>query len=307
VLLSYLVLFGFVYPGEKEKIPAAVLDALLRRLGEEDRAAASADRVCRGTLLSRLQYLTDLRRFGYGDARPVDPPTWCRGRRPRSGKRPSAARDELVESAGRRRSRPEEAAVTIREALDRDVLARNLLEHPFYRAWSAGTLPAEALTAYARDYGAFVATLPQGWTALADADTAEEEREHARLWDLFARALGTEVGEARTPEVRALWRRPGATSRSRRRRRARCTPSSASSPATAESKLAGLRAFYGLPTEAERYFEEHTHNQHEAEKLAARIEALPPEARARAQAACREMSQALWDALSGLHADCPAA
>jgi hypothetical protein len=73
VLLSYLVLFGFVYPGEKEKIPAAVLDALLRRLGEEDRAAASADRVCRGTLLSRLQYLTDLRRFGYGDARPVDP------------------------------------------------------------------------------------------------------------------------------------------------------------------------------------------------------------------------------------------
>ena len=43
--------------------------------------------------------------------------------------------------------------MTIREALDRDVLARNLLEHPFYRAWSAGTLPAEALAAYAREYG----------------------------------------------------------------------------------------------------------------------------------------------------------
>jgi len=197
--------------------------------------------------------------------------------------------------------------VTIREALDRDVLARNLLEHPFYRAWSAGTLPAEALTAYARDYGAFVATLPQGWTALGDADTAEEEREHARLWDLFAHALGTEVGEARTPEVRTLVAVAG---------RHFAEPATAAGslyaferqqPATAESKLAGLRAFYRLPTEAERYFEEHTHNQHEAEKLAARIEALPPEGRARAQAACREMSQALWDALSGLHADCPAA
>jgi pyrroloquinoline-quinone synthase len=198
--------------------------------------------------------------------------------------------------------------VTIREALDRDVLERNLLEHPFYRAWSAGTLPAAALAAYAREYGAFVAALPAGWTALADAETAEEEREHARLWDAFARALDTEVGEARTPEVRALLALAA---------RHFAEPAAAAGalyaferqqPATAESKLAGLRAFYRLGPQAERYFEEHTRNQHEADKLAARIASLDPEGRVRAQAACREMSQGLWDALSGLHpGDCPTA
>ena len=198
--------------------------------------------------------------------------------------------------------------MTIREALDRDVLARNLLEHPFYRAWSAGTLPASALAAYAREYGAFVATLPEGWTALRDDETAEEEREHARLWDAFARALHTEVGAASTPEVRTLLAVAA---------RHFAEPATAAGalyaferqqPATAESKLAGLRAFYALGPAAERYFEEHTRNQHEAEKLATRIEALDPEGRARAQVACREMSQALWNALSGLHpGDCPAA
>ena len=197
--------------------------------------------------------------------------------------------------------------MTIREALDRDVLAKNLLEHPFYRAWSAGTLPAKALAAYAREYGAFVATLPEGWTALGDAETAEEEREHARLWDAFARTLDTEVGEASTPEVRALlavaarhFAEPAAAAGA-------LYAFERQQPATAESKLAGLRAFYALGAEGERYFEEHTRNQHEADKLAARIEALDPESLARARAACQEMSQALWDALSGLHTDCPAA
>ncbi len=197
--------------------------------------------------------------------------------------------------------------MTIREALDRDVLAKNLLEHPFYRAWSAGTLPAETLAAYAREYGAFVATLDRGWMTLSDTETAEEEREHARLWDAFAAALGTQVGEATVPQVQALLSVAS---------RHFAEPASAAGalyaferqqPATAESKLAGLRAFYAVGPEAERYFDEHTRNQHEAEKLAARIEALDDEGRARAQAACREMSEALWDALTGLHADCPAA
>ena len=68
VLLSHLVLFGFVYPGEQRRIPASVMEGLLRRLREE----SGEDGLCRGTLLSRLQYLTDLRRFGYRDARPID-------------------------------------------------------------------------------------------------------------------------------------------------------------------------------------------------------------------------------------------
>ena len=69
ILLSYLVLFGFVYPGERDRVPSPVLADLVRRLQEETARPADADRRCGGTLLSRLQYLTDLRFWGYTDAR----------------------------------------------------------------------------------------------------------------------------------------------------------------------------------------------------------------------------------------------
>jgi hypothetical protein len=73
VLLAHLVLFGFVYPAERDRVPAEVMEVLLRRLGTEGVSASDQDGLCRGPLLSRLQYLTDLRRFGYRDPRPVDP------------------------------------------------------------------------------------------------------------------------------------------------------------------------------------------------------------------------------------------
>src|SRR6266699_1060416 len=68
VLLSHLVLFGYIYPGERDKIPAAIMDDLIARLQSEKRTAR-ADRVCRGTLLSRKQYLLDIRERGFRDAR----------------------------------------------------------------------------------------------------------------------------------------------------------------------------------------------------------------------------------------------
>jgi hypothetical protein len=66
VLLSHLVLFGFVYPEDRDCIPPAVLQALTDRLSDR---AASNGRLCRGTLLSRVQYLTDTEQWGYRDAR----------------------------------------------------------------------------------------------------------------------------------------------------------------------------------------------------------------------------------------------
>jgi hypothetical protein len=72
VLLSYLVLFGFVYPAERGRVPPEVMDVLLQRL-RTDEDGGPEKGLCRGPLLSRLQYLTDLRRFGYRDPRPVDP------------------------------------------------------------------------------------------------------------------------------------------------------------------------------------------------------------------------------------------
>jgi hypothetical protein len=69
VLLSHLILFGFVYPGERGVIPDAVMDHLLRRFDRERIWPPDTARVCDGTLLSRQQYLEDVTSRGYEDGR----------------------------------------------------------------------------------------------------------------------------------------------------------------------------------------------------------------------------------------------
>jgi hypothetical protein len=68
VLLSHLILFGYVYPSEKERVPRWVVGELMRR-HEDALSAPPSERVCRGTLLSRQQYLPDIQAWGYRDAR----------------------------------------------------------------------------------------------------------------------------------------------------------------------------------------------------------------------------------------------
>jgi predicted nucleotidyltransferase len=68
VLFSHLVLFGYIYPSDRDKIPTAIMDDLLVRLRSELRAPG-ANRICNGTLLSRKQYLLDVRERGFRDAR----------------------------------------------------------------------------------------------------------------------------------------------------------------------------------------------------------------------------------------------
>jgi Uncharacterised nucleotidyltransferase len=69
VLFSHIVMFRYVYPDRHGQVPAWVVDELTRRLAsvhpEPDR------HVCRGTLLSREQYLNDIEQHGYEDARVV--------------------------------------------------------------------------------------------------------------------------------------------------------------------------------------------------------------------------------------------
>jgi hypothetical protein len=67
VLLSHLVLFGFIYPGERARIPEEVMEELLQRLRAEH-GTNDEPGVCQGGLLSRAQYLSDFER-GYRDAR----------------------------------------------------------------------------------------------------------------------------------------------------------------------------------------------------------------------------------------------
>ena len=69
VLLAHLVLFGFIFPAERDKIPEAVMRTLTARLEEETTSRPPNTRVVQGTLISRQQYLVDVEQRGYEDAR----------------------------------------------------------------------------------------------------------------------------------------------------------------------------------------------------------------------------------------------
>lgn len=177
----------------------------------------------------------------------------------------------------------------------------NLLNHPFYQAWSAGTLPLQSLRDYAREYGAFITLMPQGWETLNDEETAHEEEEHIELWEQFAKALDTAIGDAAIPQIQALI----ATTRELFSQPATALGAlyafEAQQPPTAQSKLDGLKTHYSLPAGVQPYFEVHSHNHHEAEKLLARMEKLDEGEKAQAAEACERMAHALWDALSGIY------
>jgi hypothetical protein len=71
VLFTHIMLFRFIYPAERNRIPRPVVDELLQLMHAELDEGDDPDRVCRGTLLSRGQYLFDIGRYGYADARIV--------------------------------------------------------------------------------------------------------------------------------------------------------------------------------------------------------------------------------------------
>ena len=69
VLLVHLVMFGFIYPGERDIVPSWVLHELSDRLRQEGEEPLPEEKLCQGTLLSREQYLVDIGMWGYEDAR----------------------------------------------------------------------------------------------------------------------------------------------------------------------------------------------------------------------------------------------
>ena len=71
LLFSHLVLFGFIYPSDRARVPGWVMRNLIDRLENEMKSPPPEERICQGTLLSRDQYLVDVDCWGYLDARPV--------------------------------------------------------------------------------------------------------------------------------------------------------------------------------------------------------------------------------------------
>jgi hypothetical protein len=70
-LYAHIVMFGFIYPSDRAKVPSRVVEELTERLRKETAAGNGDAKVCYGTVISRQQYLKDVDDWGYQDARLV--------------------------------------------------------------------------------------------------------------------------------------------------------------------------------------------------------------------------------------------
>lgn len=71
VIYSYLILFGFVYPSERTKVPVWVMNELSARLEKETDEKPPGESICQGTLLSKTQFKIDVEERGFKDARRI--------------------------------------------------------------------------------------------------------------------------------------------------------------------------------------------------------------------------------------------
>jgi pyrroloquinoline-quinone synthase len=95
---------------------------------------------------------------------------------------------------------------TLLGALDALVEKYHLLKHPFYRAWTEGTLSKKALALYAEQYYQHVQAFPENLRDLASrsngdaelkalvlenlAEELDETASHPQLWRQFAASVG---------------------------------------------------------------------------------------------------------------------
>lgn len=72
VLLSHLLLFRFAYPCERSVVPDWVMSELMARTVDTLREGDWNEKICRGNLISRVNYGVDIASWGYLDGRSWD-------------------------------------------------------------------------------------------------------------------------------------------------------------------------------------------------------------------------------------------
>lgn len=207
------------------------------------------------------------------------------------------------------------------------IAKHDLLCHPYYQAWSAGTLTRKDLSAYAGDYYHHVAAFPAYLSAfharLEDgemrravlrnlADEEIEGRAHSDLWLDFAEGMGASPGAVRTSQpigaVRdaVAWFRNIAATGSRAETLAAFYAYESQVPRIAETKSKGLKELYGADRKTCGYFDLHKyadveHSRVWGDLLAAELEAHPEQREAALQAA-ENAAKVLWQVLDGMEA-----
>jgi pyrroloquinoline-quinone synthase len=164
--------------------------------------------------------------------------------------------------------RPAAAPRTLLESLDALIAKYNLLQHPFYRAWTEGKLSKEALALYAEQYYQHVRAFPDNLKQLATRTKSEpklnklvqenldEELDasapHPKLWREFAQSIGvTESsldGAKPLPGVAALLDTfdEAAAQGTLAQAVASFYAYEAQVPEIATQKISGLKKFYGV-------------------------------------------------------------
>lgn len=182
-----------------------------------------------------------------------------------------------------------------------EILSRHdLNQHPFYQDWRAGTLPAEKLRDYAKEYGTFVATIGQGWATVGQDCYVQEEAQHVALWADFASELGTAAGGI-NPHTVALKTVADQMFSSKSEAVGALFAFEAQQPETAKSKLAGLEEHYQFSEPAKEYFRVHARQHTEYDELVEMIGAMSDEEFARAKSACSLLAAAMWSGLDGVY------
>jgi pyrroloquinoline-quinone synthase len=196
--------------------------------------------------------------------------------------------------------------------LDAERRACDVLTHPFYLRWTAGTLTAEDLALYAAQYRHAVVALARASAHAAAAAPelarpeleahAQEELEHVALWEAFAAAVDAPAAPP-SPETAACahaW--AGEDGRSYPAWLATLYAIEAGQPKIAGTKADGLRRHYGIEGDAAAYFTLHAERdkQHVAELKCLLATELPRAEPAELVAATRAVLQGNWLLLDGV-------
>jgi pyrroloquinoline-quinone synthase len=213
------------------------------------------------------------------------------------------------------------------DTLDAIIDERSLLKHPFYQAWNSGTLPIESLREYARQYYHFEAAFPTFLSAIHARmepgfarqavlenlwDEEHGDGNHLALWLRFCESLGLSEAEVRGSEPKAETRelvdgfRAACNEGSVAEGLATLYAYESQAPRVAETKIHGLRAFYGFDDpKGYEFFSVHQdidvyHSQ--AERDAVVAAATTADARAGLEEATRTAADCLWRFLDGAYA-----
>ncbi len=213
------------------------------------------------------------------------------------------------------------------QQLDARIAKYDLLCHPFYQAWAAGTLSREDLREYAREYfhhveafpsylDEFAARLPHSHMRRAVLANREEEaggdgsRPHSELWLDFVEGMGGNraTGAACVPEIKSLIASFHAVAQEGAPEEALAAFYAYESqvPRVAAEKARGLREMYGANENTCGYFTLHTtadvYHSRVWQSQLERIVENNSAAEERALAAAERSAKALWKALDGIEA-----